>query len=65
MVNVTPTQFIDGKGYERMTGRWSQAVGEIFLDWLSLSPDLRWIDVGCGIGIPNIRSALHLVSISS
>ena len=50
MVNVTPTQFIDGKGYERMTGRWSQAVGEIFLDWLSLSPDLRWIDVGCGNG---------------
>ena len=50
MVEVTPTQFNDGKAYERSIGRWSQAAGEIFLDWLSLSPGLRWIDVGCGNG---------------
>jgi ubiquinone/menaquinone biosynthesis C-methylase UbiE len=49
MIDVTPTQF-DGKGYERMMGRWSQALGEVFLDWLSLPPNLRWIDVGCGNG---------------
>ena len=50
MVDVTPTQFNDGKAYERMMGRWSQAAGEIFLDWLTLPPGLRWLDVGCGNG---------------
>jgi ubiquinone/menaquinone biosynthesis C-methylase UbiE len=42
--------FEDGAGYERMMGRWSQLVGEIFLDWLAVPPGLRWIDVGCGNG---------------
>ncbi len=50
MVDVTPTQFNDGKSYERMMGRWSQAAGEIFLDWLTLPSGLRWLDVGCGNG---------------
>jgi SAM-dependent methyltransferase len=31
-------------------GRWSQRVGDIFLDWLALPHGLRWLDVGCGNG---------------
>lgn len=43
-------RFQDGAGYERMMGVWSRSVGEIFLDWLALPPELRWLDVGCGNG---------------
>ncbi len=42
--------FSDGKAYERLMGRWSQAVGTQFLDWLALPKGLRWLDVGCGNG---------------
>lgn len=42
--------FTDGDAYERLMGRWSRAAGEVFLDWLSLPPGLRWLDVGCGTG---------------
>ena len=42
--------FIDGQAYERLMGRCSRAVGEVFLDWLSLSKGLKWLDVGCGTG---------------
>jgi len=31
-------------------GRWSQLVGDSFLDWLAPRPGLRWLDVGCGNG---------------
>jgi SAM-dependent methyltransferase len=31
-------------------GKWSQLVGEIFLDWLAPQSGLRWLDVGCGNG---------------
>ena len=31
-------------------GRWSQLVGESFLEWLAPAPGLRWLDVGCGNG---------------
>ena len=50
MVEATPTQFNDGKAYERSMGRWSRMAGEILLDWLALPPGLRWIDVACGNG---------------
>ena len=43
--------FTDGEAYERSTGRWSRAAGDIFLDWLSLPGDLRWLDVGYGTGV--------------
>ena len=43
-------RFDDGAAYERMMGVWSRLVGERFLDWLALPPNLRWIDVGCGNG---------------
>ena len=42
--------FTDGEAYERLMGRWSRRVGEIFLDWLDAPKGLRWLDVGCGNG---------------
>src|SRR5437660_3402467 len=42
--------FTDGKAYERLMGRWSRLVAEVFLDWLSAPKNLRWLDVGCGNG---------------
>jgi SAM-dependent methyltransferase len=43
-------RFDDGAAYERYMGKWSQLVGEIFLNWLAPQPGLRWLDVGCGNG---------------
>ena len=42
--------FTDGEAYERLMGRWSRLVGEVFLDWLGVPKNLRWLDVGCGNG---------------
>jgi ubiquinone/menaquinone biosynthesis C-methylase UbiE len=42
--------FTDGEAYERLMGRWSRLVGEVFLDWLHVPKNLRWLDVGCGNG---------------
>ena len=42
--------FHDGEAYERLMGRWSRAVGKVFLDWLDIPKGLRWLDVGCGNG---------------
>jgi SAM-dependent methyltransferase len=49
-VSSTQIRFDDGAAYERALGAWSQAAGDIFLDWLSPAPGLRWLDVGCGNG---------------
>lgn len=47
----TPDEmFHDGAAYERLMGRWSQQVGQPFLEWLALPPRLTWLDVGCGNG---------------
>jgi SAM-dependent methyltransferase len=46
----TPIVFADAEGYEPYMGRWSQLVGDAFLDWLAPAPALRWLDVGCGNG---------------
>src|SRR5436190_20221478 len=46
----TAINFSDGAAYERFMGRWSRAVGTIFLDWVAPSPGARWLDVGCGTG---------------
>ena len=43
-------RFDDGAAYERFMGVWSRLAGEIFLDWVSPRPGLRWIDIGCGNG---------------
>lgn len=52
MATVTdPGQmFSDGEAYERLMGRWSQPVGEAFLEWLEVPKGVRWLDVGCGNG---------------
>jgi ubiquinone/menaquinone biosynthesis C-methylase UbiE len=42
--------FADGDAYERLMGRWSRLAGEVFLDWLEIPANLRWLDVGCGDG---------------
>jgi SAM-dependent methyltransferase len=42
--------FTDGEAYERLMGRWSRLVGDIFLDWLGAPNGMRWLDVGCGNG---------------
>lgn len=39
-----------GNPYEFFMGRWSKVVADAFLDWLSPSDKLRWLDVGCGSG---------------
>jgi ubiquinone/menaquinone biosynthesis C-methylase UbiE len=31
-------------------GRWSRAVGGIFLEWLAPPKGVHWLDVGCGTG---------------
>lgn len=49
MPDETP-MFSDGAAYERLMGRWSQKVGQRFLDWLAPAPGQDWLDVGCGNG---------------
>jgi SAM-dependent methyltransferase len=49
-MSQTDKLFTDGEAYERLMGRWSRLVGEVFLDWLDVPKDLRWLDVGCGNG---------------
>jgi len=49
-MNETRSYFTDGQAYERLMGRWSRAVGEVFLDWLAPAKDQKWLDVGCGTG---------------
>ncbi|MFQ5585051.1 MAG: class I SAM-dependent methyltransferase, partial [Calditrichia bacterium] len=39
-----------GEPYEYFMGRWSRLVARRFIDWLSPSPGLKWLDVGCGSG---------------
>lgn len=43
--------FSDGASYENFMGRWSRAVGRVFLDWVAPPSGLRWLEVGCGTGI--------------
>jgi SAM-dependent methyltransferase len=44
----TKAVFDDGAAYERFMGRWSRAVGRVFLEWLAPPKHARWLDVGCG-----------------
>jgi SAM-dependent methyltransferase len=43
-------RFDDGAAYDRYMGKWSELVGDAFLDWLAPRVGLRWLDVGCGSG---------------
>ena len=40
----------DGAAYERFMGKWSRLVGRLFVEWLQVAPQRRWLDVGCGTG---------------
>jgi ubiquinone/menaquinone biosynthesis C-methylase UbiE len=42
--------FTDGEAYERLMGRWSRLLAQLFLDWLNAPKNLTWLDVGCGNG---------------
>ncbi len=37
-------------GYDAFMGRWSRNVAPRFVAWLSVAPQCRWLDVGCGTG---------------
>lgn len=39
-----------GDPYDRYIGRWSRQVAPLFLTWLAIPPEQRWLDVGCGTG---------------
>ena len=39
-----------GDLYEQFMGRWSKVIAQVFLQWLPVSEDKRWLDVGCGTG---------------
>jgi SAM-dependent methyltransferase len=39
-----------GGAYETYAGRWSRAVGRVFVPWLAVPPGADWLDVGCGTG---------------
>jgi ubiquinone/menaquinone biosynthesis C-methylase UbiE len=43
--------FTDGAAYERLMGRWSRAVGDVFIEWIEAPANLGWLDVGCGTGV--------------
>jgi SAM-dependent methyltransferase len=50
-VNQNPTQLATaGEAYEPLTGRWSRLIAPRFLDWIDVSGNGRWLDVGCGTG---------------
>lgn len=49
MAEARPT-FDDGAAYDEFMGRWSRAVGTVFLDWLAAPRKAAWLDVGCGTG---------------
>ncbi len=39
-----------GDPYEYFMGRWSYKVAQLFVDWLSVKPEKKWLDIGCGTG---------------
>ena len=42
--------WVSSDPYEYFMGRWSSLVARSFIHWLSPSPGLKWLDVGCGSG---------------
>lgn len=44
-------EFDDGSVYEHFMGRWSRAIGTIFLNWLAAPKGAQWLDIGCGTGV--------------
>jgi ubiquinone/menaquinone biosynthesis C-methylase UbiE len=46
----TTIAFDDARAYEYFMGRWSRALGMVFLEWLAPPQGACWLDVGCGTG---------------
>jgi len=42
--------WLGGNPYEKFMGRWSNLIAQRFLAWIAISPNSRWLDVGCGTG---------------
>lgn len=57
-------KFDDSAAYERFMGRWTRAVAPVFLEWLAVSSNASWLDVGCGTGIL-ADTVLHLCAPAS
>ena len=57
-----------GDPYDFFMGRWSSIVATSFTDWLSPSPGLTWLDIGCGSGalseaVINRHRPVHITAI--
>jgi SAM-dependent methyltransferase len=50
-MSVQADPWESGNPYELFMGRWSRPVAYEFLEWLSMTEQLRWLDVGCGTGV--------------
>jgi ubiquinone/menaquinone biosynthesis C-methylase UbiE len=50
-MSQTDQLFTDGAAYERLMGRWSRRVGDVFVNWIEAPRDRRWLDIGCGTGV--------------
>jgi SAM-dependent methyltransferase len=46
----TASHWASGDAYEPYVGRWSREVAPVFLAWLAVPAEARWLDVGCGTG---------------
>src|SRR5690349_17095418 len=47
---MTDISWQSGDAYESYVGRWSRRVAKIFVTWLDVPADSRWLDAGCGTG---------------
>jgi SAM-dependent methyltransferase len=50
MEKILKDAWESGDPYDLFMGRWSRLVARSFLDWLSPSFGMKWLDVGCGSG---------------
>lgn len=48
--NQVNESWTSGIAYEQFVGRWSRRVAPVFLSWLGIPKERRWLDVGCGTG---------------
>jgi SAM-dependent methyltransferase len=45
-----PDTWAAGDLYEPFMGRWSRLAARLFVHWLAASPEIDWLDIGCGTG---------------
>jgi SAM-dependent methyltransferase len=49
-MNKTHDGWNTGESYDYFMGRWSLSLAPLFLNWLSISFNKSWLDLGCGTG---------------